>query len=238
MIYEYDFLSYVINNKTPTYGNRGHFQTIKESSIEDGDVANNTSISTTTHIGTHLDMPYHFYKDGQTIEDFKADFWIYKYENVIFLELESDSKKFIIRDEIIDKLEKIKNNSLYSTSNYQMLIVKTGICFKRNQKEFWEKNYGFHPDIAHYLRKNFPNIRIFGFDSISVSSWQDRKLGRIAHKTFLDTKSPILLLEDMNLCNLNKDTNFKELVIAPFRISASDGIPVTILLKKLKKELP
>ncbi len=51
---------------------------------------------------------------------------------------------------------------------------------------FWKENYGFHPKLANFIRKNFPKVRIFGFDSISISSFTDRILGREAHKAFLD----------------------------------------------------
>ena len=220
-----------MDTDTPTYGNRNRFEQVKKSDISKGDIANDTAISTTVHIGTHIDMPYHFYNDGQTIEDFDVDFWIFEKKEILFIELKIKNKELIIKDELINELEKIKNNSPLSTFNYQLLIVKTGICHKRDKKEFWEQNYGFHPDIAKYLRDNFPNIKIFGFDSISVSSWQNRTLGRIAHKTFLDPQKPILLLEDMNLCNVNKNINFDEIIVSPLRISKCDGLPCTVLCK-------
>ena len=225
----YQFLSYVLDENTPTYGNRNKFKVIKKSSIKNGDIANDTFISTTTHIGTHIDMPYHFYENGQTIESFGADYFVFKKDEIIFIELKIENEKFIIKDELINELEKMKNNSQFLILNCQLLIVKTGICHIRDKKEFWEKNYGFHPYIAKYLRDNFPNIKILGFDSISVSSWQDRMLGRIAHKEFLNPKKPILLLEDMNLCNIDRNTKFKEIIIAPMRIKNSDGIPCTII---------
>lgn len=223
------YLSHIIDKSTLTYGNRNVFNIEKKSSIIKGDIANDSFISTTVHIGTHIDMPFHFYEDGQTIEDFDAKFWIFQQKEILFVELIIDNGKLIIKDKLINELEKAKNNSPFSILHFQLLIVKTGICHKRDKREFWEKNYGFHPDIAYYLRENFPNIKIFGFDSISISSWQDRKLGRAAHKAFLDPKNPILLLEDMNLCEVNKDTKFKEIVIAPLRIAKCDGLPCTVL---------
>lgn len=39
-----------------------------EQRIENGDACNLTSMSLCVHNGTHLDAPYHFYKDGTTIE--------------------------------------------------------------------------------------------------------------------------------------------------------------------------
>lgn len=40
----------------PTYGNRNKFITTKKSDISKGDVANDTTIQTTVHIGTHIDI--------------------------------------------------------------------------------------------------------------------------------------------------------------------------------------
>jgi len=235
-IINYQFLSYMIDKNTPTYGNKNVFNIEKKSSISNGDVANDSFLSTTAHIGTHIDMPYHFYKNGQTVEDFNADFWIFRQKDILFIELKIDNGKLIIRDELINELEKIRSNSLFSIVNYQLLIVKTGICYQRNKREFWESNFGFHPDIAEYLRKNFPNIRIFGCDSISISSWKNRKIGREAHKAFLEPDKPILLLEDMNLYAVNKDTKFKEIIISPLRISNCDGLPCNIIAKVEKEK--
>ena len=215
------FLSYILDENTPTYGNRNRFEINKKSDMSNGDVANDSYMSTTVHIGTHIDMKYHFYENGQTIVDFDADFWLF----INSLVVEIRPTELIIKDELIAKLEKIENNSC------DMLIVKTGICNIRDTDKFWERNYGFHPDIYDYLKNKFPNIRVFGFDSISVSSIQDRMLGREAHKSFLNPKKPILLLEDMDLRDITETTVFDEIIVSPLRIASCDGLPCTVLGK-------
>ena len=217
------FLSYILDEQTPTYGDRNKFEQIKKSDISNGDVANDTTISTTVHIGTHIDMAYHFYEDGKTIEDYNADFW--RFTNPLFVKIEP--KSLIIKDELIDLLNskfKIQN----SKSPYDILIVKTGVCEIRAKEKFWKENFGFHPDIANFLREKFPDIRVFGFDSISVSSWQDRMLGRESHKKFLNPKKPILLLEDMDLRSIDENTKLKEIIVSPLRIAQCDGLPCTV----------
>ncbi len=219
-----EFLSYILDSKTPTYGDRERFKQFKKSSISSGDIANNTSIETTTHIGTHIDMPYHFYEEGKSIEDYPASFWHFNRKEILYIELKG--RDLIVQDELISKLKEIKNSH-----RYKILIVKTNICAIRGEKEFWAKNYGFSPDIYDYLIENFPNIKIFGFDSISVSSFANRDIGREAHKRFLNPKREILLLEDMNLCRIDRNRKIKELTIAPLRIKRSDGIPCSIIAK-------
>jgi kynurenine formamidase len=214
------YLSYKLDENTPTYGDRNKFVCEKRSDILNGDVTNDTNINTTVHIGTHIDMPYHFYENGQTIKDFTIDY--FRFNNILYIDMVP--KDIIVKDDLIkileDKLDKNK---------YDLLIVKTGICHKRDKKEFWQTNYGFDPSIAKYLRDNFPNIRVIGFDSVSVSSFSNRMLGRESHKAFLNPKNPILILEDMDLTMLKQDSIITKLDIVPLRISNCDGLPCTIL---------
>ena len=214
------YLSHVLDENTPTYGNRNKFVCEKKSDISKGDIANDSSINSTVHIGTHVDMPYHFFEDGQTIEDFDIDY--FRFNNVLFIDM--TPKGVIVKDDLITLLKKQANKD-----SYDILIVKTGICHKRSSEDFWQTNYGFDPSIAEYLREEFPNVRVMGFDSISVSSFTNRMLGRESHKAFLNPKQPILLLEDMDLTNLNKDSKILKLEIAPLRIAKCDGLPCTII---------
>ncbi|EFB5563964.1 cyclase [Campylobacter coli] len=214
------YLSYFLDQMTPTYGNKEKIKLIKKSSIEYGDIANHTIVTTSVHNGTHLDMPLHFFSSGQSIEDFCCSDFIFN--QVLFIEI--DSSDLIINHNLIQKMSEIKNKI-----KFEAIIVKTGLCYKRDQEVYWKENFGFHPEIASYIRRDFPNVRLFGFDSISVSSFSNRELGRVAHKSFLDPKKPILLLEDMKLNNLSEKTNIKKLIVAPLRIKNSDGLPCTVI---------
>jgi len=214
------YLSYLLDEYTPTYGNRNKFICEKKSDISKGNLANDSSINTTVHIGTHIDMPYHFFEEGQTIEDFDIDF--FSFNNVLFIDFIPEN--IIIKDDLIEKLQVVNDKD-----KYDILIVKTGICDKRNSEKFWESNYGFDSSIAEYLRTYFKNIRVIGFDSISVSSFTNRMLGRESHKAFLDPKHPILLLEDMDLTKIDKNTKLEKVTIAPLRIAKCDGLPCTVI---------
>ena len=214
------YFSYVLDENTPTYGNRNTFHIYKKSSILNGDVANDSFIETTVHIGTHIDMPFHFYENGQTIEEFDIEYFYF--DNVLFLELNSNN--LVIKDELIDLLGKVNEKEKYDS-----IIVKTGICYKREEEVFWKKNYGFHPEIAYFIRKKFPKVRVFGFDSISVSSFANRMIGREAHKAFLDPKKPILLIEDMDLREVSVNNIIKWMIVVPLRIAKCDGLPCTII---------
>ncbi len=214
------YLSYILDENTPTYGNRNRFICEKKSDISKGNVANDSTISTTVHVGTHIDMPYHFFEGGQTIENFDASY--FRFTNVLFIDILP--KDIIVKDDLIALLKTQTNKN-----SYDMLVVKTGICHKRDNNEFWQTNYGFDPSIAEYLRMEYPNIRVIGFDSISVSSFANRILGKESHRSFLNPKQPILLVEDMDLTHLKKDSKIDKIDIAPLRIAQCDGLPCTII---------
>ena len=139
------WLSHTINDKTPLYGGRTeNYNLYKTSSMDEGKIANDTRIETTVHLGTHIDLPYHFHNDGQTIDDFDIDFWFF--EKPLYIELKPNG--FIIKDELIRVLNDIKDKS------FDILIIKTGICNFRSEDRFWKENFGFDPDIYEYLIKN------------------------------------------------------------------------------------
>jgi len=214
------YLSYILDKNTPTYGNRNKFICEKKSDMSKGDVANDTSISTTVHIGTHIDMPYHFFDNGQTIKNFDINY--FSSREVLYIDM--IPKDIIVKDDLIAFLNDVENKS-----NYEFLIIKTGICHRRDKDEFWKTNYGFDPSIASYIREHFPKVRIIGFDSVSVSSFANRMLGRESHRAFLDPSQPLLILEDMDLRDLHKSSQILNMDIVPLRIAKCDGLPCTVL---------
>lgn len=180
-----------------------------------GDPANHTHLSMSLHTGTHVDMPCHFFENGQTIADFPADFWFF--EKPLFIDLTPESN--VIKDELISLLINMDKDA-------DCIIVNTG--FDRDDNSQLMKNPGFHEDVAHCIRDNFRNVRLFGFDSVSVSSFADRPEGRKAHKAFLNPENPIILLEDMNLTD--KDyRSVTRLIVSPLRVDGADGLPCTVI---------
>jgi len=70
-----------------------------------------------------------------------------------------------------------------------------------------------------------------GFDSISISSILEKSVGKKAHRSFLEPRSPILILEDMDLTELHKNSLINSMTIAPLRIRECAGIPCTEIQK-------
>lgn len=210
-------LSYFLDENTPLYGNNGVVDIKQISKIALGKTSNNSQISTLLHAGTHIDFPYHFYDDGQTLKDFSPDFWFFT--NPYFLEIKP--KSFIIKDEVIEKLLNTDRK------NCDALIIKTGSGDFRDSDKYIYENYGLDPSIADIIRDKLPNVRVIVLDTISISSYTNRQIGREAHRKFLNPKKPILIIEDANLSELNTQ-NINKLIVAPLNIANTDGAPCSI----------
>lgn len=211
-------LSHYLNSQTPAYGGaKNDLEITPASSICCGDSSNSLRISFKNHIGTHIDLPKHFYEAGKVLNDYSASFW--EFSSPQLLELPCKEGQIITVGDL-------KNEIYYQTD---FLIVRTGFENFRKDDTYWARNPGFDRDVGHYLRENFPKLRSIGFDFISLTSYENRPLGREAHKAFLSEYKklqPILIVEDMKLSAITGD--LKKLIIAPLMIDQADGVPVTV----------
>ena len=120
-------------------------------------------------MGTHIDLPKHFYDKGQCLNDFNPDYWFYN--NVTFLELFKNNGELISASDIENFKTKIDKST-------DLLIIKTGFEKYRDRDIYWQENPGINPDLANYLRNNFSNLRTIGFDFISLTSFMHRSIGK------------------------------------------------------------
>jgi arylformamidase len=215
------FLSHIIDEKTPTYGNRDHFLNQLNSSFQKRDKTETSNwYFSNNHFGTHIDLPSHFVPDGKTITDYDAGFWTFK--KVALIEIRIDDSILIDIDDVY----------LYPISkDTELLLIKTGYEAYREGEKYWNENPGLAPGLGKYLRKNYPKLRVIGFDFISVTSFQHRPLGREAHLALLEGENPILPIEDMTLKNIDLTMKIEEVVVSPLRVNHANGTPVTVFAK-------
>ena len=213
------FLSHFINKLTPGYGGKVGFDCNEASSIKKGRTANSVDLHFNNHSSTHIDFPRHFDDEGKSLNDYPADFWFFQKIHMLKYEAKEN--------EIID----VSNLNLKDVpSDTEFLLIKTGFEKFRMEKVYWNNNPGYAPALGHFLRQKFPLLRAIGFDSISLTSFQNRELGREAHNAFLspyENRNPILIVEDMHLSEL--ESHPKSLVCSPLLLDEGDGAPVTVI---------
>ena len=213
------FLSHKVSDELSAYGNGDRVQLEFDKQIDHGDACNNSKVGMSLHFGTHIDFPYHFSASGKKSSDYPADYFIS--DNIAVIEKED----FEIQDSIIqltdDLLAKVPQKT-------EILFVKTNFYQNRLDDSYWSQNPTFKKGAAKKLKTYFPNLRFVGFDSISLNPWQNRPYGREVHKEFL-VEEGILVIEDVNFNELEKNKIIKEVIISPLVFQGADAAPATIL---------
>jgi kynurenine formamidase len=211
-------LSHILDSDTPTYGNRDKFIVEETSSIADGASANSSKWTfTTNHIGTHIDLPKHFFDNGQTVTDVPLGFWYS--EKVQLIDVPCSTAKLIEIDDIHDEIE----------LGTEILLIRTGYERFRKHEKYWNDNPGLSAGFGKWLKANRPNIHIVGFDFISLTSWKHKTAGKMAHHEFLnDTEinKPISIVEDMSLENITG--RLINILISPIMVMGGNGSTVTV----------
>lgn len=215
------WLSYPLNEATPAYGG-GQGLVIKPlQSIANGDSSNTAAWHLPNHLGTHVDAPRHFFQSGDPVDVYPPEFWFF--EKVSLVEVKPDTMGQLIGPELVIPF-------LQGTPDIVLIKTNMGQC--RKQRRYWEVNPGLSPDLGSELRDHFPSLRGVGVDFISISSWQNRPVGREAHRAFLDPAAsgrPIILIEDMNLSSISGSTRIHRIIVVPLRVENADGAPCSVI---------
>lgn len=217
----YRFLSYVLNEATPAYGDGPSLAVEQTRDMSRGDTCNTQVWHLPNHVGTHIDMPRHFSRTGAGLDGFPADFWICNQVCHILLAPAGPGR-------IITPLD-LKSHTLPQATD--LLLLETGFGALRGEPAYMMENPGIDPKMAVFLRKTCPCLKMIGLDMISLSSFTARDLGRQAHKAFLDHHAPILIIEDMDLSQLSEKVRIEQVIVSPLRVTCGDGSPCTVIAK-------
>jgi arylformamidase len=215
------YLSHQLSPNHFAYGNGKTIKIEQINSIRNGDSSNNTLLKIPTHFGTHLDFPYHFDENGKKGNEYPPDYFISNKVQIINIDISPIENHLINKEDF---------TTINFKPNTEILIIKTGMGFLLEDDKYWSANPGFSPDLADYFKQRMSNLRILGFDSISLTGRKYRDEGKAAHVNFL-LANDILILEDMDLSILTPETNVEEIIISPLCFDGMDGAPVTVFAK-------
>jgi len=221
--HEWIWLSHVLNENTPTYNNQSKVTISKKSSIQNGQSANSSLLSFSSHDGTHVDAPFHFVQNGKKIDSYEAMDWIFN--NPLVLKAKCESKKTIQIEDI-----SLPQYSTNQTNKIDLILIKSNFETQRGKETYWKENPGISEALSQGILKLFPMIRAIGVDLISVSNLSNRDEGRKVHKFFLGKN--ILIFEDLSLKKINN--NLTQVIALPLRYNIGDGSPCTIIGKILR----
>ena len=213
-------MSHPLTEDTPSYGDRDQISISPKSQIVDGIGANTTVINfSNNHMGTHMDTPFHFCMDGKKTLDYEAD--DFYYTKVAVVKCPCNEAKLIQREDL--NLDNVP-------MDVDFLLIDMDYEQYRSEDKYHNDNPGLHASLADELREEFKDLKIIGFDAISLTSWKYRPEGREGHRAFLCGDNPFLIIEDVSFKNL-KNNKIDWAVVAPLRTIDGNGGPVTIISK-------
>ena len=177
---------------------------------------NITQLILSTHHGTHLDAPYHFFDDGRTVDKLDLTKCVGPAHVLDFSHL---APKYSL------KIKDLKTHESKITRGARLLL-RTDWWKKFPAKEYFFEGPMISPELAGWLVKR--KIVMLGLETPGLHPVEWEKV----HKIFL--KAEVVVVE--GLAHLNKikaDSIF--FIAAPLKLKGRDGSPVrAIAIKDMK----
>lgn len=178
-------------------------------SIEKGAGYNLTSVSLSSHSGSHVDAPRHFYPDSASVDELPLDTLI---GTAQIIEITADS---------VD--EKLLEEKL-AGKNIERLIIKTRNSSLWSNPNF-DKNYVSLTNSGADCLIN-KGIKLVGIDYLSIESIDSRDA--YVHKVLL--QNGIVIIEGLNLSEVQSGEY--ELFCLPLKLEGIDGAPARVVVRQ------
>jgi arylformamidase len=209
-------LSRTISSETPVYP--GDPQVVMKSGPSvDKEGFNLTTLTTGMHVGTHLDAPLHFIKDGADASEIPLS-KVIGFANRIRVA----PKDGILTTTAIEKAYE----AIFEKTD--KLLIDCGWQKEEGKPEFFTAFPGFEPDLAHFLKGK--KIVLLGTDMPSVKYGTSDQKG--AHLSLLHEK--IVIVE--SLINLGKLEETFFLSCLPIKLQGMDGSVIRAVASKTKND--
>jgi len=203
-------ISIPLSEKTPVWEGDKGINVPRVAKIEEGSDFNVSRIELGVHAGTHIDAPFHVFKNGNTVDQIPLDTLIGSVQVV----------------EIPDGISVIDKNCLTNLNfrdGIERILLKTSnsIYWETDPFSFNKEYVAINSEGAKYLADM--DLKLIGVDYFSVSSYDDLKQ---PHLILLDCG--IVLLENIDLRQVVPE--IYKLICLPLKIIGTDGAPVRAVL--------
>jgi arylformamidase len=218
-------LSYKVEEEMPVYPGLPKDKFQPHTRMARGDPSNTTLVSHFLHNGTHVDAPFHFYDEGQTIDEIPIEHFIY--ERPFLLQKELKKAELIQREDLTSCGDEIRIADI--------LFLYTGYGTFRNISDVYTDDFpAVSEEAARYIRTELTNLKAVAIDTLSIESatMAPRTDFRV-HKTLLDGSMfdtrTLIIYEDVNIQRIVNQKEIKRIYAFPIRLKGLDGSPVNIV---------
>jgi arylformamidase len=203
-------ITLTISNDLPTWPGDPKVVLERVNKIEEGANANVSRLDIGVHTGTHVDAPFHFLKEGTTVDTLALDILIGEVQIIqIPDEVAEVSRKDLeaagIGEGIVRLLIKSRNSKYWASGEMKF---QTGFV-------------GIAEDGAQYLVEK--GIQLVGIDYLSIAPY---KQSRPTHRVLL--KAKIIIIEGIDLSAVKP--GMYQLICLPMKLGGSDGAPCRAIL--------
>lgn len=200
-------ISMSLSNRTaPWPGDTPFHYEVSWTKEESGSV-NVGKIESSTHIGTHIDAPFHFDNEGKKVDELSLERYISK-----AVVVECSDKSTIQEEDVIPFLQKGVTSVLFKTSYW------------KNREQFPESIPTMDKGLPGMLAES--GILLIGVDLPSVDAIDSKDLD--LHHELL--QNDIWILEGIVLDHVAP--GLYELISLPLKLEGADGSPVRAVLRK------
>lgn len=206
MLYD---LSPTIRPEIPVWPGDTPFQTRLTWSIADGASVNLSAITTTPHLGSHADAPFHTEARGEGIADLPLDRYLGPCQVVKVPPMP------LIEPRHVDGID---------LANPGRILFKTESV--RDRRAFPERFTALSPELAALLAEK--GALLVGMDTPSVDPFDSKTLD--AHHALF--RGGVLILEGLVLDGVPEGTY--ELIALPLKMAGLDASPVRAVLRTLE----
>ena len=204
-------ISLTITEDLPTWPGDPDIILKKTSQIDEGEMVNMTHISTSVHVGTHVDAPNHFLGDGETVENIPPELLVGSAEVIEF-----SGDNHITADDL---------RAMDFCGKGKRLLIKTSNSnfWAEGLSEFQEEFIALDSGAAAYLVEC--GVEVIGVDYLSVAPYHDPEP---THQILLE--AGVLIIEGLNLSGIEPGPY--QLMCLPLKIGGSDGAPARVFLEQ------
>ena len=207
-------ISLSISPNLPTWPGDPGLQLEQYESMEKGALYNATRISSSVHLGTHVDAPRHFINDGYTVEQIPLDVLTGPCYVVQLPDgIEAITSEVLDRTEIGSEMKRV----LFGTSNSHY--------WAKEESKFQTDFVAVTEDGAEWLVER--GVQLVGIDYLSIAPYIEPIP---THEVLL--KAGVVVVEGLNLSNIMR--GFYDLYCLPLKIAGSDGAPARAILIQSK----
>jgi len=196
----------------PVWPGDGDIRIIPVKRMAAGDKNNLSRLDCGVHTGTHVDAPWHFLEDGNTVEQLSLDVMIGEAFLACLPEVD------VITAETLAQL------TLPGGTTRLLLRTRNSELWETEVTEFRKDFVALTSDAAQWLVDQ--GIRLIGVDYLSVHRYGD---GPLIHQILL--RAGIIIVEGLNLTGVAAGTY--EFFCLPLRLCGADGAPARAVLRRL-----